>query len=61
MFCLIFTSFNYPVAIDDQDVVLFEDILQKMDLSNGLALLINSPGGDGVAAERIVNICRASF
>jgi ClpP class serine protease len=29
-----------------------------MDLSNGLALVINSPGGDGIAAERIVNICR---
>ena len=54
-----FTSFRYPVAIDDNDVVMFEDILQKMDLTNGVALLINSPGGDGEAAERIVKICRS--
>lgn len=30
-----------------------------MDLSNGLALMVSSPGGDGLAAERIVNTCRA--
>lgn len=28
------------------------------DLSNGLALFISSPGGSGLAAERIVNVCR---
>lgn len=54
------TSFRYPVSIDDQDVVLFEDILQKMDVTKGLALLINSPGGSGESAERIVNICRSN-
>jgi ClpP class serine protease len=26
---------------------------------NGLALMIDSPGGDGLAAELIVNTCRA--
>ena len=55
-----FTSFKYPVAINDTDVVLFEDILQKMDVSKGLMLLINSPGGDGESAERIVKICRSN-
>ena len=29
-----------------------------MDLSKGLALIISSPGGDGLAAERIINVCR---
>jgi ClpP class serine protease len=29
-----------------------------MDLSNGLALFVSSPGGDGIAATRIINICR---
>ncbi len=54
------TSFRYPVSINDEDVVLFEDILQKMDVTKGLALLINSPGGSGESAERIVNICRSN-
>jgi hypothetical protein len=30
-----------------------------MDLSGGLVLSINSPGGDGLAAERIISICRS--
>ncbi len=30
-----------------------------MDLSGGLALFISSPGGDGLAAERIINVCRS--
>lgn len=53
-----FTSFNYPVMIEDSDADILEGLLQKMDLTNGLALLINSPGGIGIAAERIINICR---
>ena len=53
-----FTSFNYPVMIDDRDADMIEGVLQKMDLSNGLILIINSPGGDGLAAERIINLCR---
>jgi len=53
-----FTSFRFPVMIEDPDVDMLEGVLQKMDLSKGLALFINSPGGDGVAAERIINVCR---
>lgn len=53
-----FTSFQYPVSIEDSDAEILEGILQKMDLSNGLALFLSSPGGDGLAAERIINICR---
>lgn len=53
-----FTSFRYPVMIDDADVDILEGVLQKMDLSAGLALMISSPGGDGIAAERILNLCR---
>jgi ClpP class serine protease len=30
-----------------------------MDLSKGLAIVINSPGGLGLAAERIIQACRA--
>ncbi|MDD5436123.1 MAG: hypothetical protein PHX20_01095 [Candidatus Omnitrophica bacterium] len=53
-----FTSFNYPVSLDDDDVDMLQGVLQRMDLSNGLAILINSPGGDGLAAERFINACR---
>ena len=55
----LFTSFRYPVMIEDTDADMLEGILQKIDLSDGLALVINSPGGDGLAAERIINICRS--
>ena len=54
-----FTSFKWPVILDDSDADILEGILQKTDLSNGLALIISSPGGDGLAAERIINICRS--
>lgn len=53
-----FTSFFYPVSIEDNDADIIQSVLTQMDLSRGLAILINSPGGDGLAAERIVNICR---
>lgn len=54
-----FTSFHHPVMVDNEDVDMLQGILQKMDLSKGLAVLISSPGGDGLAAERIVRICRS--
>jgi Serine dehydrogenase proteinase len=52
------TSFNHPVQIEDSDCDALESLLQKLDLSKGLVLLISSPGGNGLSAERIVNICR---
>ncbi|MCX6647443.1 MAG: hypothetical protein NTY09_13950 [bacterium] len=54
-----FTSFVYPVIIDDSDAVMIEGVLQHIDQSKGFALIIDSPGGDGLAAERIINICRS--
>lgn len=54
-----FTSFQYPVMIEDTDADMITDMLQCMDLSNGVALIISSPGGNGLAAERIVNILRS--
>jgi hypothetical protein len=53
-----FTSFRYPVMIQDDDADMLEGVLRSLDLSEGLALCISSPGGDGLAAERIVNMCR---
>lgn len=53
-----FTSFRFPVMIEDADADILEGILQKTDLSNGLAVVVSSPGGSGIAAERIINIFR---
>jgi len=54
-----FTSFTFPVMVEDADADMLEGVLQKLDLSNGLALVISSPGGEPLAAERIINVCRA--
>jgi len=53
-----FTSFKWPVLLDDKDADMLENILHKTDSPKGMVLVISSPGGDGLAAERIVNICR---
>lgn len=55
----IFTSFIHPVQLEDADCDTLEATLQGVDLQKGLALMISSPGGNGLAAERIVNVCRA--
>jgi hypothetical protein len=55
----LFTSFRYPVQIDDDDCDMLQSVLQQTNLANGLILMINSPGGDILAAERMVSICRA--
>lgn len=52
-----FTSFVHPVAIADKDADMIECILQGVDLKKGFILLLNSPGGSGLAAERIIQIC----
>src|SRR3990167_2865685 len=54
----LFTSFKFPVVLSDDDADMLEAVLQTMDLSKGIALLLSSPGGSGLAAERIINICR---
>lgn len=54
-----FTSFRDPVDIDDEDADRLQDVLRRMDLSNGLVLMLSSPGGNGIASERIINICRS--
>ena len=54
-----FTSFRYAVMIEDNDSDMIEGILQKCPLDNGFALLISSPGGNGLTAERIINVCRS--
>lgn len=53
------TSFEYPVMLENQDADMLEMLLQRSDLSEGFALLLSSPGGSGLAAERVINICRS--
>ena len=55
-----FTSFDFPVGIADEDADMLEDVLRAtLGPQDELVLMINSPGGDLLAAERIVNICRS--
>jgi membrane-bound ClpP family serine protease len=43
-----------------QDIPLFEDLLRSVDSEDGV-LMINSPGGSGEAAEKILLMCRKRF
>lgn len=55
-----FTSFLWPVTISEADPDMIEEALEKVpDDGQEVVLLINSPGGEGIAAERIVNVCRS--
>lgn len=54
-----FTSFTFPVLLSDGDADILEEVLQNSDMKEKeLMLLLNSPGGDALTAERIINICR---
>jgi len=54
----LFTSFRYPVLMNDEDADMLESLLQKLDLGSGLSLILNSPGGMALAAERVIRACR---
>jgi hypothetical protein len=54
-----FTSFRYRVQLDDSDADMLEEALRHTDLSRGLAVIISSPGGDGLATQRIIKLCRS--
>lgn len=44
-----------------QDIAFFEDLLRSVGKVENGVLLINSPGGDGDAAEKLLLICRKRF
>ena len=56
---LLFTSFVHPASLDDADADMLQSILQHEDISKGLVVMLSSPGGDGLAAERMVRVCRS--
>jgi len=54
--------FSHPksrLGVTDSDVDFIEDLLRCENPYLGLTLILNSPGGQAVAAEKIVNTCRA--
>lgn len=54
--------FSHPksqLGVTDGDVDFIEDLLRCENPYLGLTLILNSPGGQAVAAEKIVNTCRA--
>jgi ClpP class serine protease len=53
-----FTSQIHPVTIDQTDADMIEELFRQTHFQNGLCLLLDTPGGDAVAAERIVRICK---
>jgi len=55
---LFFTSFRYPVSVSNDDPNIIEGVLQKTDKEKELLIIINSPGGNALAAERIIRVCR---
>jgi hypothetical protein len=54
-----FVSFRFPAVIEDQDGDVIEELLQNRPSGKHLKLILNSPGGLALPAERIVNICRS--
>lgn len=46
-------------AIDGSDVAPFGDLLMSVGDVDTLNLIINSPGGDGTVAEKIIELCRS--
>ena len=53
-----FISFSSNIALSSQDADMIEEVLINSDNSKGVSLLLDSPGGDGLTAERIIQICR---
>ncbi len=55
-----FTSFSRPVMIENEDADMLEEVLRNtITPDRRLFLILNSLGGDALAAERIVNVCDA--
>lgn len=54
-----FISFHSPVPLSNMDADIIEEIISELDTSKGVTLILNAPGGDGLTAERIIQICRS--
>lgn len=54
-----FVSFNSAIPLSQPDADMIEGVLCNIDTSQGLTLILDAPGGDGLAAERIIQICKS--
>src|SRR3990172_2683684 len=53
-----FTSLSLAAMIQDPDADMLEELLHNSRMANKhLVLVLNSGGGDALAAERVVKIC----
>jgi hypothetical protein len=53
------TSFHFDNgSISDDDALMLEEVLVDSKIRKDLLLMVNSPGGFGLAAERIVRVCK---
>ena len=52
-------SESQNASIDSDDISAFGDVLLSVGEVDELNLIINSPGGDGTIAEKIIELCRA--
>ncbi|MGA2173256.1 MAG: hypothetical protein ABSG82_09665 [Sedimentisphaerales bacterium] len=51
--------FDEEAMLSDRDAEMIESILSTEHTGGKLILILNSAGGSGMAAERVVNVCRA--
>jgi len=54
-----FMSFHGQYVLSQADADQFEEILCNSKIDKGITLILDAPGGDGLAAERIIQICRS--
>ncbi|MCW5554840.1 MAG: hypothetical protein KIS67_22090 [Verrucomicrobiae bacterium] len=53
-----FISFYSRAPLSQEDADMIEEVLCNTDTAKGVSLILDAPGGDGLAAERIIQICR---
>jgi hypothetical protein len=53
-----FISFQSQSPLGPYDADMIEEVLVNSDTSNGITLILDAPGGDGLAAERIIQLCK---
>ncbi|MBI5476653.1 MAG: hypothetical protein HY964_07940 [Ignavibacteriales bacterium] len=53
-----FISFYSKSPLSQEDADMIEEVLCNSDTSKGITLILDAPGGDGLAAERIIQLCR---
>ncbi len=52
---------NHCISIEDIDMEGFIDVVENLDVSKGLDLILHTPGGNPTAAEGIVKFLHAKF